>query len=103
MSLPISHNAHYDLIVDVGDKLMRLQVKRAYTQNNRGTIIRCIESRRISGKKRWAYRDNAFDYLVAYDVDHDDSWFIPANIASGYKAQVYLDAPRCRPYLNVWL
>lgn len=103
VSLPISHNSHYDLIVDIGDKLVRLQVKRAYTQNNHGKTIRCVESRRISGKKRWAYRDNAFDYLVACDVDRSDVWFVPAEAASSYKAQIYLDAARCSPFLNAWL
>src|SRR4051812_43558258 len=87
VSLPISHNSHYDLIVDVGDNLFRLQVKRAYKQDNHGTVIRCVESRRISGKKRWAYKTNAFDFLVAYDVDLNDAWFIPEVVAGTYKAQ----------------
>lgn len=100
VSMPISHNSHYDLILDNG-KLYRVQVKRVYTVNNHGSLAKCVESRRISGKKRWQYPDDSYDFLVACDVDSNDTWIIPFEIATKYKAQIYLGSKD--KYKNQWV
>jgi hypothetical protein len=104
VSLPISHNSHYDLLLDrlgIG-KIIKCQVKRAYFNDNHGYKILCIESRRISGKRRYSYPCNSYDYLVACNVDNNDIWFIPKEVADGYKAQVYLGL-KMNKYKNKWV
>lgn len=100
VSLPISHNSHYDLILDKGS-LLRIQVKRAYEVDNHGSKVWCIENRRISGGKKRSYPDKSYDYLAAVDVDGSNIWFIPFEVASKYKAQLYLGKQKV--YLNKWI
>lgn len=104
---PLSHASEYDLIIDNG-KLHRIQVKRAYSVNNHGTDVLCVETRRIlvkhSGKKGSVagnYSDNGYDYLIAVDCDNNDYWIIPINISSQYKAQIYLTSKQ-DAYKNKW-
>ena len=99
VSTPISHNSHYDLIIDNGN-LHKIQVKRVYSVNNHGRQMKCVESRRISGKNRKPYEDKSYDYLFACDVDTNDIWILPFKFASKYKAQIYLDSKD--EYKNKW-
>lgn len=102
VSMPISHNSYYDLILDIHQKLFRVQIKRVYLVNNHGRKIICVESRRISGKKRWAYPDTSYDFLLACNPDTNDIWFIPFEITKHYKAQIYLDTEKTNQYKNQW-
>lgn len=97
--LPISHNSHYDLIIDNGT-LNRIQVKRVYKVNNHGSSVRCVEGRRIHSKQRWAYPEDSYDFLLACDVDTNDIWIIPFETTAKYKAQIYLDSKE--EYRNQW-
>lgn len=100
--LPISHNCHYDLVIDNGNKLRRVQVKRAYKVDNHGKKTFCVESRRISGKKRLAYPDDGYDVLIAVDVDGNRLWIIPFCATKEYKAQIYLETEKATRFLNDW-
>lgn len=99
VSLPMSHNSHYDLILD-SNKLFRGQVKRVYEVNNHGTKTKCVESRRIKGNSRWKYPDGSYDFLIACDCETNDIWFIPFEVANKYKAQIYLGSKD--EYKNQW-
>lgn len=109
VSFPISHSSEYDLIIDAG-KLHRVQVKRAYKQNNHGSEVLCVETRRIlvkhsgnRGSVAGKYSDDGYDYLVAVDCDNNDFWIIPRSVAATYKAQIYLTSKKAMPYKNKWL
>ena len=99
VSMPISHNSRYDLIIDNGI-LHKVQVKRVYSVNNHGKQVRCVESKRISNKGRQCYEEGSYDYLFACDVDTNDIWILPFNLSSKYKAQIYLDSKE--EYKNKW-
>lgn len=109
VSFPISHSSEYDLIIDAG-KLHRVQVKRAYKQNNHGSEVLCVETRRIlvkhsgnRGSVSGKYSDDGYDYLIAVDCDNNDFWIIPRSVAATYKAQIYLTSKKALPYKNKWL
>jgi len=106
--LPLNHNSEYDLVVDTGKHLRKIQVKRAYEVNNHGTKVLCVETRRIlvkhSGKKgsvAGKYSDNGYDYLVACEVDSNKFWIIPREKTAQFKAQIYLTKDM-EQYLSQW-
>ena len=39
ISMPVNHHSEYDLIADTGNKLVKIQVKRAYKTKNKGKIV----------------------------------------------------------------
>lgn len=108
VSLPITHNSEYDLIVDSGSKLSRVQVKRAYEVNNHGTKVLCVETRRIlvkhSGKKSSVanrYSENGYDFLIAVDCKNKGFWVIPRTETARYKAQIYL-GEKMQKFFEQW-
>jgi hypothetical protein len=108
VSMPISHNSEYDLVIDAG-KLNRIQVKRAYRVNNHGKSVLCVETRRIlvrhSGKRGSVakrYSDDGYDFLIAHDCESGFSWVIPHEVAQQYKAQIYLETPRIERFKEQW-
>lgn len=109
VSIPLNHSGEYDLIVDTGIRLLRVQCKRAYKVDNHGKEQLCVETRRIlvkhSGEKGSVarrYSDNAFDLLVAYYPDTDEFWMIPRETVGDYKAQIYLRTQIMDGYKSQW-
>ena len=97
VSTPITHNSEYDLIIDSGDNLSRIQVKRAYRVNSHGYERICVETRRVVTKHSGSggviaktYRKNGYDFLIAVDCVNNGFWIIPRNETIKHKAQIYL-------------
>ncbi len=75
------YDARYDLILDFGDALWRVQCKWA---SRRGDVIvvRCVTCRR--GRQALIYRryaQNEIDAIAAYCVDVDCCYLLPAEVA----------------------
>lgn len=109
VSIPLNHSGEYDLVVDTGIRLLRIQCKRAYGVNSHGKNIMCVETRRIlvkhSGEKgsiARRYSDSGYDILVAYDPESNTFWMIPKETANEYKAQIYLHTKIMDGYKNQW-
>lgn len=109
VSLPVTHNSQYDLIVDFNGNLSRIQVKRAYVHDKRKLNTLCVETRRImakrSGKKSVVtkkYDENSYDYLIAHHPDSDRFWIIPFSRCSNYSAQVYITTQANLKYVDYW-
>lgn len=108
VSTPITHHSEYDLIIDTGMRLNRVQVKRAYEVNNHGSKVLCVETRRIlvkhSGQKgstASSYSDNGYDFLIAVDCNNRSCWVIPREETRRFKAQIYLGS-KMQPYFEQW-
>ena len=99
---PVSHNSHYDLVVDTGSKMIRVQIKRSYKVNSHGKNVSCVEGRRFSGGNSSRYPDNSYDTMIACDVDTNEFWIIPYSVASKYKAQIYLETEDKSRFKNDW-
>lgn len=72
VSIPFSQDSNYDCIVDVGDKLIRVQVKSTQTQTKYSYKFNTNKSR-----KPRAYKSNEVDYFAFYAADIDCFWIIP--------------------------
>jgi|DEB19_MinimDraft_2_1074335.scaffolds.fasta_scaffold14292_2 hypothetical protein len=108
VSTPITHHSEYDLIIDTGTRLNRVQVKRAYEVNNHGSKVLCVETRRIlvkhSGQKgsvASSYSNNGYDFLIAVDCKNRSCWVIPREETKRFKAQIYLGG-KMQPYFEQW-
>lgn len=108
VSVPLNHNSEYDLIIDSGIKLNRIQVKRAYRVNSHGYQRLCVETRRItvkhSGKTGCVaktYSDNGYDFLIAVDCDENVFWILPREVTLKHKAQIYLGKEKIS-FLGQW-
>jgi hypothetical protein len=74
--VPFGNGAPYDLIVDTGRRLLRLQVKTGRLRND------CVlfAAQRINGhhgSKRYKYRGGEFDFYAVYCPDNEKLYLIP--------------------------
>ncbi len=97
VSVPLNHHSEYDLIIDSGKKLHKIQVKRAFITNIHGYERLLVETRRIvsrhSGKGGCVaktYSENGYDFLIAVDCKEKKFWILPREFTMKYKAQIYL-------------
>jgi hypothetical protein len=107
--LPLNHENQYDLVVDNGKRLLKVQAKRAYIHSKGRPNTLCAESRRVlvkhSGDKRSVvrtYDDDGYDFLIACNVSSNEFWIIPRNETKRYKAQVYLTTKAMSLFKNQW-
>jgi hypothetical protein len=74
-------DARYDLIIDVGDSLMRVQCKWA-TRAGDVVLIRTQTSRRgPNGHIHRAYRGHEIDAIAAYCPETDECYLLPAELS----------------------
>jgi hypothetical protein len=77
VSLPFGSGAAYDLIVDAGTRLLRVQVKTGWHCN--GCLLykgrRRIKDSNHNGMRR--YRVDEVDYFAVYDPNTDSIYIVP--------------------------
>ncbi|MFN7950010.1 MAG: group I intron-associated PD-(D/E)XK endonuclease [Blastocatellia bacterium] len=76
VSLPFGGGAPYDLVVDTGERLLKVQVKTGRLRN--GCVL--FAAQRISGHhgtKRRRYEESEFDVYAVYCPDNDRVYVIP--------------------------
>ncbi len=79
---PFGDSAKWDLIVEAGMKISRLQVKSAWVKTRQGYAIQC------GGRER-QYGPENIDFLVGY-VAPEETWYIfPARVIEDI-AQLYI-------------
>ncbi len=97
ISIPLNHHSEYDLIIDNGSNLYKIQVKRAFETNSHGYKRMLVETRRIISKHSGkggcvakTYSENGYDFLIAVDCIGKGFWIIPRSETRKHKAQIYL-------------
>jgi PD-(D/E)XK endonuclease len=84
VSLPVGHSPDYDLIADLGGRLLKVQVKTStYFRNGRWVIAVCTRG----GNQSWSglvkrMDSSRCDYLFVHVAD-GRRWFIPADRIGG--------------------
>jgi hypothetical protein len=82
---PLCEGGRYDLVVDLGAQLLRVQCKWASRHGNVLTT-RCSTSRHTpSGYRRSTYCADEIDAIAAYAADTDDCYLIPIREVEGHK------------------
>ena len=92
VSQPMCQDSKYDLIVDVNDKLLRLQVKTARLSDNNSIIFNCRSTTKNSRtNKSRAYSKNEIDFFATY-WNHQ-VYLVPVGQCSSEK-RLHLQKPR---------
>ena len=103
-ALPTFAQERYDLILDNGNKLYRIQIKSTNMQKKKGNVV-AWEVALLGGSKVKKYKPNEVDFFAIY-LEQLDIWYvIPAEKVSKIK---YLSLfPNCREskyeiYQDAW-
>ena len=93
---PLGEGGRYDLILDVGSRLLRVQCKWAASLKQ-VLVVRCYTFRRTrTGWKKTTYSATEVDVIAAYSMDLDRCFLIPIELAEA-KPTIQL---RIAPALN---
>ena len=76
VSIPFGSGACYDLLVDNGYKIYKIQVKTAWI--SRSAITYTCLRRQPEGKIRRPYKNGEIDYVIAYCPANNSLYGIPA-------------------------
>jgi PD-(D/E)XK endonuclease len=90
---PLADGRRYDLVVDTGDQLIRVQCKWA---SKRGSVlsIQCATCRHTPrGYLRTTYSAGEIDAIAAYSPDTDDCYLVPIAEVEGMSAITFRVAP----------
>lgn len=89
VSKPMGDNLPYDLIMDINNKLYRIQVKTARLQNN-GDTLNAHTGRSIIGKdkkyKNYTYTKEEIDYFAIHCIDNNETCLIPITEAENARS-----------------
>ena len=86
---PFHEGGRYDLIFEVGSRLLRVQCKWA-PRHNDVVVLRCHSARRArEGLRRRAYTAAEVDVIAAYCPELDRCYFVPATRFDG-RLQLFL-------------
>ncbi|MGH2963187.1 MAG: group I intron-associated PD-(D/E)XK endonuclease, partial [Solirubrobacterales bacterium] len=98
IAIPFGEESDYDLVIDRGGKLERVQVKHA---DSRGEVIsvQCYSNSLTNGRARSVKRYTAamIDWLAVYDRATDRSYYIPARELGSGRREL---RPRITPPRN---
>jgi hypothetical protein len=89
VSIPFGNGASYDLVIDNGSRLFKVQVKTAWI---RGGCVLYKSQRRQPGSTltRRRYKDGEVDYFVAYCPANNSLYVVPAE-RHGVEGRLRLD------------
>ena len=108
VSIPFGDGAPYDFIVDTGEKILRVQVKKVY-QSQDHWVTSFIKARSSNYKNQFDrhYTKSDCDYIVCYSCEYDIAYIFPIEIVSNVR-QLYVypdmeeEAPR-RSRIRNWV
>lgn len=86
VSKPINDFNEYDLIVDNGEKIQRVQVKTIYWDTNKSrNLCSCVTSHIRGNENRYnkKYTRGSFDVLCAVHKESSSIYVIPFNLIEG--------------------
>jgi hypothetical protein len=82
---PLCEGGRYDLVIDTGLRMLRVQCKWASRRGN-VLIARCVTSRHTpSGYRRSTYSADEVDAIATYEPDTDSCYLVPIREIEGRK------------------
>lgn len=92
IAIPNGDRVPYDLIVDTGTKLVKIQVKCLTTTTRYGNYavgVRRIRLNNRSQKIKW-YKEGDYDFMVVYILPEDTFFVLPYQFTSSYSGTITL-------------
>lgn len=89
VSKPFGDNSKYDLIVDTGDELQRVQVKST-SRKDTSSGADCYNCLVCSGvKSKIKYSEKDIDYIAIYVIPENTWYKIPIQVINGKTVKLY--------------
>lgn len=89
---PVGDRLPYDLVFDVGSSLVKVQVKCAWFDEQRGNYV--VDNRRTKADRRVMVRDSYdpsdFDFALAYIETLDLFYIFPVEVFISYASEIHL-------------
>lgn len=109
---PVGDRLPYDLVIDVGFKLVKIQVKSAWFDEKRQNYV--VDTRRTKTNRREmirsTYSTQDFDFAVAYIEDLNVFYVFPVDVFIGYGSEIHLvetdkrqRKPKSSEYREAWM
>ncbi|UYZ62307.1 group I intron-associated PD-(D/E)XK endonuclease [Hymenobacter weizhouensis] len=109
---PIGDRLPYDLVFDIGGRLLKVQVKSAWFDTARGNWV--VDNRRTKTNRRHMVRSrycvNDFDFAIAYLDEIDLMYVFPVDVFISYGSEIHLietnkrqRKPRSAAYREAWM
>lgn len=102
VSQPLGCYAHYDLIMDVNNTLIKVQVKSLHKN---GGGLRCPCTRTIRNRNRYEtirYSNHDFDFAAGYFKETKEVFIVPFEIFTSAKQSYCLSQKQQSVYKNAW-
>ena len=108
---PVGDRLPYDLALDCGGKLLRIQVKSAWYESSKGLYT--VDARRTKTNRRQMLRDRYdegdFDFAILYLADREVFYIMPVDVFTSYRSGISLvetdkrqRKPRSAMYRDRW-
>ena len=93
--IPMSDGERYDLIIDTGSRLLRVQCKWAPREGG-ALLVRTQSARRAREGFRWrSYGEDEIDAVAAYCPDLERCYYLPVSLVAGMR-QIMLRVAPCK-------
>jgi len=93
VAVPFGDNQRYDLLIDKGERVLRVQVKTGrLTDDGAVTFASCSSAYHRGGGKR-SYRGE-IDYFAVYCPDNDKIYFVPVDACGSFTGKLRVKPPR---------
>ena len=100
VSVPFGDNDKYDLVVDDGDELYRVQCKTAWPNKDRTIRFNTHSQTTKDGAYHEQTYDGAIDVFLVRDPDDDQLYWIDIDDASEQKMELRFDGAIEHPSIN---
>ena len=111
VSKPIGDRLPYDLILDINDKLVKIQVKSAWFDVSKQNYV--VDNRRTKTNRRQMVRSsygiNDFNFAVVHILDLEVFYVFPCEVFINYGSEIHLvetdkrqRKPNSRVYRDAW-
>ena len=103
VSKPVTNTEIYDFIIDNGDKLYKVQVKKSWKDKSDRNIV-CIRSSYPRSNIRHYLTENKIVDFLAVDCREESNWYIiPIDAIRGIKSNIAVrKTGEYAKYINNW-
>jgi len=107
---PVGDRLAYDLVLDINNKLVRIQVKAAWFDSKAKNFVVDVRKTKTNRRimRRDYYSNTDFDFAVVYIAD-DLFYVFPAEVFNSYGSEIHLveasrrqRKPKSVDYRNAW-
>jgi hypothetical protein len=108
---PVGDRLSYDLVFDIGSRLVKIQVKAAWLDLPSGNYV--VDNRRTKTNRRQMlrapYQTSDFDFAIAYIAELEVFYIFPSETFISYGSEIHLveaekrqRKPRSAEYRDRW-